>query len=111
MTEFYRNKLGLSEKDIVVREGSGLSRQNRVTPKAMLVILEAFKPHAGLLPFENNCLRKSGTMSGVYGYAGYFAGARGLDSFVLLLNQPKNTRDQVLELLGAMHEAKGRRKN
>jgi D-alanyl-D-alanine carboxypeptidase/D-alanyl-D-alanine-endopeptidase (penicillin-binding protein 4) len=50
-------------------------------------------------------------MTGVYGYAGYFAGARGLDSFVLLLNQPKNTRDQVLEMLGALHEAKGRRKN
>jgi D-alanyl-D-alanine carboxypeptidase/D-alanyl-D-alanine-endopeptidase (penicillin-binding protein 4) len=111
MTVFYRNTLGLSEKDIVVREGSGLSRQNRVTPRGMLVILEAFKPHAGLLPFENNCLRKSGTMTGVYGYAGYFAGARGLDSFVLLLNQPKNTRDQVLEMLGALHEAKGRRKN
>lgn len=111
MTGLYRNKLGLSEKDIVVREGSGLSRHNRMTPRGMLAILEAFKPHAGLLPFENNCLRKSGTMTGVYGYGGYFAGARGLDSFVLLLNQPKNTRDQVLELLGALHGAKGRRKN
>jgi len=111
VTAFYRNELGLSEKDIVVREGSGLSRQNRVTPRAMLAILEAFKPHSGLLPFENNCLRKSGTMTGVYGYAGYFAGERGLDSFVLMLNQPKNTRDQVLELLGAMHGAKGKRKN
>ncbi len=111
MTAFYRNELGLSEKDIVIREGSGLSRQNRVTPRAMLAILEAFKPHANLLPFENNCLRKSGTLTGVYGYGGYFAGERGLDSFVLMLNQPKNTRDQVLELLGAMHGAKGRRKN
>ncbi len=111
VTAFYRNELGLSEKDIVVREGSGLSRQNRVTPRAMLAILEAFKPHAGLLPFENNCLRKSGTMTGVYGYGGYFAGERGLDSFVLLLNQAKNNRDQVLELLGAMHDAKGKRKN
>jgi len=111
MTAFYRNELGLSEKDIVVREGSGLSRQNRVTPRAMLTILEAFKPHAALLPSENNCLRKSGTMTGVYGYAGYFTGERGLDSFVLLLNQPKNNRDQVLELLGAMHGARGRRKN
>ena len=111
MTDFYRNELGLSEKDIVVREGSGLSRQNRVTPRGMLAILEAFKPHAGLLPFENNCLRKSGTMTGVYGYAGYFAGELGLDSFVLILNQSKNTRDQVLELLAAMHNAKGKRKN
>lgn len=111
MSAFYRNELGVSEKDIVVREGSGLSRENRVTPRGMLAILEAFKPHAALLPFENNCLRKSGTMSGVYGYGGYFAGERGLDSFVLLLNQPKNTRDQVLELLAAMHGATGRRKN
>ena len=111
VTGLYRNELGLSEKDIVVREGSGLSRQNRVTPRAMLAILEAFKPHANLLPFENNCLRKSGTMTGVYGYGGYFAGERGLDSFVLMLNQPKNTRDQVLELLAAMHGAKGKRKN
>ncbi len=110
MTGFYRKELGLSEKDIVVREGSGLSRQNRVTPRGMLAILEAFKPHASLLPFENNCLRKSGTMTGVYGYGGYFAGERGLDSFVLLLNQPKNTRDQVLELLGAVHGAKGKHK-
>jgi len=111
MTAFYRNELGLSEKDIVIREGSGLSRQNRVTPKAMLAILEAFKPHAALLPFENRCLRKSGTMTGVYAYAGYFAGERGLDSFVLLLNQPKNTRDKVLEMLGALHDAQGKRKN
>jgi D-alanyl-D-alanine carboxypeptidase/D-alanyl-D-alanine-endopeptidase (penicillin-binding protein 4) len=111
MTVFYRNELGLSDKDFVIREGSGLSRQNRVTPRAMLAILEAFKPYANLLPFENNCLRKSGTMTGVYGYAGYFAGERGLDSFVLLLNQPKNTRDQMLERLAALHDAKGRHKN
>jgi len=110
LAAFYSNELGLNQKDIFVREGSGLSRQNRVTPRAMLVILEAFKPHAALLPLENNCLRKSGTMTGVYAYAGYFPGEHGLDSFVLILNQPKNTREQVLELLAAMHEAKGKRK-
>lgn len=108
MTVFYRKTLGLSKKDILVQEGSGLSRQNRVTPKGMLAILEAFKPHAALLPFENNCLRKSGTMTGVYGYGGYFSGEHGLDSFVLLLNQPKNTRDLVLEQLGVIHRKQNR---
>lgn len=108
MSAFYRNELGLSEKDIVAREGSGLSRENRVTPRGMLVILEAFKPHAALLPFENNCLRKTGTMTGVYGYAGYFAGERGLDSFVLILNQPKNARDQVLEQISIIHRKQTR---
>ena len=111
MTEFYRNELGLSDKDIEVREGSGLSRQNRVTPAAMLRILEAFKPYAALLPFANGCLRKSGTMTGVYCYAGYFSGEHGLDSFVLLLNQSKNNRDQVLEILAAIHDSVGKRIN
>lgn len=111
MAAFYRNELGLSDKDILVREGSGLSRQNRVTPKGMLAILEAFKPYAALLPFANGCLRKSGTMTGVYGYGGYFTGEHGLDSFVLILNQPKNTRDQVLGLLAAIHDSTGKRKN
>lgn len=111
MTAFYRNELGLLEKDILIREGSGLSRQNRLTPKAMLAVLEAFKPYAELLPFENNCLRKSGTMTGVYAYAGYFSGERGLDSFVLMLNQPRNTRDQVLERLAVIHDSRMGRKD
>lgn len=111
LSKFYHQRFGLTEKEIVIREGSGLSRENRVSPRAMLTILDAFKPYANLLTSENNCLRKSGTMTGIYSYAGYFMGERGLDSFVLILNQDKNTRDQVLSRLAAMHGGVKVRKN
>lgn len=106
MAGFYRDELNLSGREITVVEGSGLSRQNRVTPKAMLAVLEAFKPHARLLPFDKGRFVKSGTLAGVYAYAGYFPAANGgLDPFVLILNQPRNTRDQALELLHGMQRS------
>lgn len=104
VTSFYRNELGLSEKDIVVSEGSGLSRENRLTPKALIAILAAFKPYAGLLPAQDGVLLKSGTMTGIYAYAGYFPAGDRLDSFVVILNQRENNRDRVLALLRALHE-------
>jgi len=103
VSAFYQDKLGLNPSQLSQQEGSGLSRRNRITPQAMLSLLDAFKPHAHLLPADQKgALLKSGTMTGVYAYAGYFTAEKGLDSFVLLLNQPENTRDRVLELLRSM---------
>jgi D-alanyl-D-alanine carboxypeptidase/D-alanyl-D-alanine-endopeptidase (penicillin-binding protein 4) len=90
---------GLSGGDFQVKEGSGLSRENRITPAALLHLLDAFSPHANLLPLSHGRLIKSGTLSGVYAYAGYFVNGPTHDPFVLILNQPKNTRDQLLENL------------
>ncbi len=90
---------GLGKGDFQVREGSGLSRENQITPTAMLHLLDLFSPHAHLLPTRGGRLLKSGTLTGVYAYAGYFTNGPSLDPFVLILNQPKNTRDQLLDLL------------
>ena len=90
---------GLGKGDFQVREGSGLSRENRITPTAMLHLLDLFSPYAHLLPTRGGRLLKSGTLTGVYAYAGYFTNGPSLDPFVLILNQPKNTRDQLLDLL------------
>jgi D-alanyl-D-alanine carboxypeptidase/D-alanyl-D-alanine-endopeptidase (penicillin-binding protein 4) len=99
LAEFMNDKLDLSEKDVKMVEGSGLSRKNRVSPQAMLVLLRAFKPYAHLLPLANGKRIKSGTLKEVYSYAGYFIDSDGLDSFVLILNQSGNKRDKLLELL------------
>jgi D-alanyl-D-alanine carboxypeptidase/D-alanyl-D-alanine-endopeptidase (penicillin-binding protein 4) len=77
-------------------DGSGLCRSNRVTARAMLEVLRAFRPHAWLLRKHGGVLGKSGTMSGVYNYAGYLDDGR---AYVIILNQWGNKRGQVLELL------------
>ncbi|MBI5556824.1 MAG: D-alanyl-D-alanine carboxypeptidase [Deltaproteobacteria bacterium] len=90
---------GLTEQQIVMVEGSGLSRSNLVTPAALLKILKAFHPYAHLLHTDQGRLIKSGTLTGVYCYAGYFSPAQNSNGFVVLLNQPKNRRDQAVDLL------------
>ncbi len=98
---FSQKTLHLGPDKITVREGSGLSRQNRVSPAALIAILDLFKPYSMLLKRENNILIKSGTMKDVYCYAGYFPKGDNLIPFAILLNQPKNNRYQVLEMLHA----------
>jgi len=105
MSGILQNKFHLSQNEIKIVEGSGLSRKNRVSPHAMIQLLDAFKPYAELLPHDEGRLLKSGTLKGIYSYAGYFVENERLDSFVLLLNQGKNNRDRVLEVLERMYRA------
>jgi D-alanyl-D-alanine carboxypeptidase/D-alanyl-D-alanine-endopeptidase (penicillin-binding protein 4) len=109
LVEYMEKSLGLAEKDVKLVEGSGLSRRNRVSPYAMLLILHAFKPYGHLLPPEDNKRIKSGTLKGIYSYAGYFMNAGELDSFVLILNQSGNKRDTLLKLLERYYRRKGKR--
>lgn len=105
MVDYLLDRHALSGQEIRVVEGAGLSRNNRVSPAAMLMLLNAFKPYAEHLPQEKNKLVKSGTLDGVYSYAGYFVTGSRLDSFVVLLNQKQNTRDSLLEALEEMHRS------
>ncbi len=102
-------KLGFSVDDLRMVEGSGLSRRNRITPAAMLKILAAFKPYARYLsPDKQGRLIKSGTLTGVYSYAGYMPGRNHeLDGFVIILNQKENRRGRLLGLLGRFHQEAG----
>ncbi len=93
--------LKLTPTQLSMQEGSGLSRQNRISPAALLSILEFFKPYSALLNLKRNIFLKSGTMEDVYCYAGYFPNKTKLTPFVILLNQPQNNRDQLLSALHA----------
>jgi len=86
-------------KSITFDEGSGISRNNRITARAMIEVLDKFKSHAHLLPYEDGMFIKSGTLRDVYAYAGYFVRGERHDSFVIILNQKKNYRDRILQLL------------
>jgi D-alanyl-D-alanine carboxypeptidase/D-alanyl-D-alanine-endopeptidase (penicillin-binding protein 4) len=97
-----RTRLRIGADELIMVEGSGISRDNRITGEAMISILERFKPHAGLLTPKDGHPVKSGTLTGVYNYAGYIRTERGLRSFVILLNQQKNHRDAILALLASL---------
>ena len=96
---FIRDQLHLPETQVSMVEGSGLSLKNRISPEAMIQVLEKFKPYATLLPQKQGIRMKSGTLTDVYCYAGYFKKGPALNPFVILLNQKMNSRDRVLNIL------------
>lgn len=97
---YLERELGLAPEAFTLREGAGLSRNNRVGLTAMLRIVDAFHPWAGLLkPYGKAPLRvpgKTGTLTGVYTLAGFLPAPPGVRRpFVIMLNQPRHTRGAV----------------
>lgn len=99
-------RLGEETADqVVMVDGAGLSRENRMSAGAMLKVLEAFSQHASLLDKRRGVFAKTGTLKGVYNYAGYLNEET---AYVILLNQRENRREQVLDRLKKHYGAVGR---
>ena len=96
--EYLTKELGISADQFRIAEGSGISRKNSLTPDAVLLMLKAFVPYQHLLPREKNILYKTGTLRGVYSMAGYLSSSDPL-YFVILLNQQKNHREKIRDIL------------
>ena len=56
---------------ITIEEGSGISRDNRLTARGLIKVLALFAPHADLMTGPDKSLTKTGTMDGVRTLAGY----------------------------------------
>lgn len=85
-----------------LEEASGISRQNRVTARFMAEVLLTLKDHHQLLSKHKKLgqvFEKSGTLTGVYNFAGYIQTQRGLRPFVIILEQGANNRDELLKIL------------
>lgn len=102
LVNFTARQIHLEKEDVAIIEGSGLSKGNRLSPKILCKILLYFRPYAELLPRHQDILLKSGTLDKVFCYAGYFVLKRQLIPFCILLNQPRNTRDILLEQLKSL---------
>lgn len=86
--------------DIRLTEGSGISRDNRVTARSMLQVLKAFRPHRHLLKKEGYDLFKSGTLKDISTRAGYVERGQGvLYPYVILLNSPQKSAVPVVQTL------------
>ncbi|MGL1930208.1 MAG: D-alanyl-D-alanine carboxypeptidase [Desulfotalea sp.] len=99
---FLKEKIGLSKDEVLIMDGAGLSRKNRITPIAMIKILDKFSEHYKLLKRgkKTGTYLKTGTMDGIYCLAGYSMQNATPQPFAIFLDQNKNNRSKVLvELL------------
>jgi D-alanyl-D-alanine carboxypeptidase/D-alanyl-D-alanine-endopeptidase (penicillin-binding protein 4) len=88
--------LGLGDLKLV--EGSGISRQNRISAREMDRVLAAFEPFRNLLRREGREYYKTGTLSGIRTRAGYIASAAGgCYRFALLINTPGRSTDRFMQ--------------
>jgi D-alanyl-D-alanine carboxypeptidase/D-alanyl-D-alanine-endopeptidase (penicillin-binding protein 4) len=99
LADYLETTLDIQPEEMQMVEGSGLSRQNRLTATALVRILNRFSPYAYLLNLHDGIPLKTGTMSDIFCYAGYFEEDDKLVPFAILLNQEKNTRERILKLL------------
>ena len=98
LRRFLEGEVGIDPDDFSLAEGSGISRGNAFTPRALARVVRAFEPYGHLLSETRGVPLKTGTLTGVYTLAGYLPSEHSL-CFVVLLNQPRNTREDVLEVL------------
>lgn len=96
---YIKNKLPPQNGELKIEEASGLSRNNRITASYMLKVLDLFKTDHSLIAKKYGAFLKSGTLTGVYNYAGYLETTNGLRPFVILLNQPGNNQLKIVKLL------------
>jgi len=91
-------------KNFTMKDGAGLSRDNRLSPKQLVDLLYAFKPWKHLLPETGlGVFAKSGTMNKISTLAGYIVDKNHWQPFALMMNQavPYKLRNQIAVELAA----------
>lgn len=110
--EFWKTK-GINPGELKIKDGSGLSPANRITPHVLVEILQYaskqtwYASFYNALPLQHNIKMKSGYIGGVRSYAGYIKSKTGEEyTFAFIINNfdgsPAAVREkmwQVLDLL------------
>ncbi len=91
----------LAIDDMTIFEGSGISRQNRVSALEMMRVLEAFEPNFVLLRQLGRDFYKTGTLHGISTRAGYITSQNGgRYRYVVMINtRGKSTQPIMRQLL------------
>ena len=101
VNQYIKNNFNWSDQIII--EGAGLSRQNRMSAKQLIDVLNKFKAYRHLMPSQSHDIfAKSGTLNNVSTYAGYINRNDSWNPFAIMINQKVNFhfREEVaLELL------------
>ncbi|MFC1851294.1 D-alanyl-D-alanine carboxypeptidase/D-alanyl-D-alanine-endopeptidase [candidate division CSSED10-310 bacterium] len=98
--KFLHQKIGLT--NITVVEGSGISRQNKISARQFHEILRYFRPYKHLLPEKDGVWSKTGTLRQVSTLAGFYIPQQNkaqLRLFVIMLQGKHHDRLKILSLL------------
>lgn len=95
MQAYARKKFDLEHLSYV--EGSGISRENRITARLFLEILKEFRPYHALMSHQENEYFKTGTLNGISTRVGYLKDLKGnLYMFGVFINTPGKTATPVM---------------
>ncbi len=98
LSRYVKNQLGLTT--VTIAEGSGISRKNRISARAMDAVLKEFEPHFQLLKQTGRAYYKTGTLRGIQTRAGYLPSKSGGNyRFVVMFNSGRAKADQLIEAM------------
>ena len=91
----------LGIENLIIAEGSGISRDNRVSAAQMDQVLQEFLPYHYLMRREGREFYKTGTLNGISTRAGYIKKTDGdFYRYIIMFNTPgKSTDALILRLL------------
>ena len=98
-SDYAKAMLGI--ENLIIAEGSGISRDNRVSAAQMDMILQEFLPYHYLMRREGREFYKTGTLNGISTRAGYIKRTDGdFYRYIIMFNTPgKSTDALILRLL------------
>lgn len=83
----------LGWKNYHIEEAAGLSRNNRISARQLVALLERFEPWSRLLSTRRAGVpAKTGTLNGIRTLAGYLGSNSGAKRFAILINDPAPVR-------------------
>ncbi|MDY6905799.1 MAG: D-alanyl-D-alanine carboxypeptidase [Thermodesulfobacteriota bacterium] len=95
VTAFARKSLDIS--NLVIEEGSGLSRSNQISAQMMARALDAFAPYCDLMHGNSHEHYKTGTLDGISTRVGYIQDDNGMCyQYVVMINTPGKRADAIM---------------
>jgi D-alanyl-D-alanine carboxypeptidase/D-alanyl-D-alanine-endopeptidase (penicillin-binding protein 4) len=90
----------LNLKNLCIVEGSGISRQNRISAKSLYKTIEAFIPYHNLMQKKEREFYKTGTLKDINTRVGYIKSNKGeVYTFVIMINTPGKTTEVIMDML------------
>ncbi|RYY41334.1 MAG: D-alanyl-D-alanine carboxypeptidase/D-alanyl-D-alanine-endopeptidase [Chitinophagaceae bacterium] len=113
MKDFWKAR-GIDPAELAIRDGSGLSPENRVTTRALVQVLQYARKQSwffgfyNALPEYNGMKLKSGTIGGVKAYCGYHTSKAGVTYTVSFIvnNYNGSEREIVQKMYAVLNELK-----